>query len=217
MAFAESRLRDDDNTVTRTPDLVRWGAVVAAAIIGLAFFALLNTLWFAVAYSAGGGWVGGNLGWFVGATAAAALLVTGCVAGVLAGVRGTLAGLVNGIATWALLFVLSITAVIPGAVSITRMISEGARQGAAVAGGAPATVVLTTESALWTGFWSLLVGLVLAGAGGIIGGRIRRPVVSATQSARPDAAGSREPDTRRASADDEPGADALETVRGPRR
>jgi hypothetical protein len=33
MAFAESRLRDDDNTVTRTLDLVRWGAVVAAAII----------------------------------------------------------------------------------------------------------------------------------------------------------------------------------------
>lgn len=98
MAFAESRLRDDDNTVTRTPDLVRWGAVVAAAIIGLGFFAL-HTLWFAVAYSAGGGWVGGNLGWFVGATAAAALLVAGCVAGVLAGVRGTLAGLVNGIAT----------------------------------------------------------------------------------------------------------------------
>jgi hypothetical protein len=114
-----------------------------------------------------------------------------------------------------LLFVLSITAVVPGAVSVTRMIGEGVRQGAGVAGGAPATVVFTTESALWTGFWSLLVGLVLAAGGGIIGGRIRRPVVSATQSPRPEAHGSEKPDIRRAGADDEPGVDALGTVRGP--
>jgi hypothetical protein len=36
MAFAESRLRHDDTTVTRTPDLVRWGPVFAGVIIGWA-------------------------------------------------------------------------------------------------------------------------------------------------------------------------------------
>jgi len=37
MAFVESRLRHDDTTVTRTPDLVRWGPVFAGVIIGLGF------------------------------------------------------------------------------------------------------------------------------------------------------------------------------------
>jgi hypothetical protein len=171
MAFAESRLRYDDKTITRSPDLVRWGPVIAGVIIGLGFFALLNSLWFAIAYTAGGGWVGSNLAWFVGITAAASLLIAGWVAGALAGVRGILAGLVNGVTAWALLFVLSLT-VISGVVNVmgTRVQQEGSFDAGAG---------LTAESALWTGFWSLLVGLALAAAGGILGGRMRRPVVTA--------------------------------------
>jgi hypothetical protein len=175
MAFAESRLRNDDNTLTRTPDLVRWGPVIAGVIIGLGFFALLNTLWLAIAYSAGTGWVSDNLAWFVGITAAASLLLAGLVAGMMAGVRGALAGLVNGISAWALLLVLSVTALLPGAVNLTTMLSGGAQQG-----GAP----FTPQAVLWTGFWSMLVGLVLAAVGGLLGGRMRRPVVTADQRIR---------------------------------
>jgi hypothetical protein len=37
---------------------------------------------------------------------------------------------------------------------------------------------------LWTTFWSLLVGLVLAMIGGILGGRLRRPIILAGQHVR---------------------------------
>jgi hypothetical protein len=169
MAFAESRLRHDDTTVTRTPDLVRWGPVFAGVIIGLGFFALLTSLWFAFAFSAGPGWVSGNMGWFVGVTAAVSLLIAGWVAGALAGVRGVLAGLVNGIAAWGMLFILSVTAVLPGAASLA---------GVGMPQDAPAGP-LTPAFGMWTAFWSLLVGLVLAAVGGILGGRMRRPVLVA--------------------------------------
>jgi hypothetical protein len=172
MAFAESRLRHDENTLTRTPDLVRWGPVIAGVIIGSGFCALLNTLWFAIAYSTGDrlgdGW-GDALAWLVGITTAAALFISGWIAGALAGVRGVLAGLVNGITAWALLLVLWITAVLAGAANLGAGLQPGADD---VGGGG-----FTIASAMWTGFWSVLVGLVLAAAGGIVGGRMRRPVV----------------------------------------
>ena len=68
MAFIEGRLRNDDTTIVRAPDLIRWGAVIAGGIVGLGLFALLNTLWLAIASGSGDGWVSGNLAWFVGAT-----------------------------------------------------------------------------------------------------------------------------------------------------
>jgi hypothetical protein len=161
-------LRHDDNTLTRTPDLVRWGPVAAGVIIGLAFCALLSSLWFALADSVG--WVSGTLAWFVGVTAAVSLLIAGWVAGALAGVRGMLAGLVNGITAWGLLFILAVTVVLPGA----ALRGAGQPQGADVLG--PAGSGFTAASAMWTSFWALLVGLALAAAGGILGGRMHRPV-----------------------------------------
>jgi predicted DNA-binding protein with PD1-like motif len=172
MAFAESRVRHDDNVLTRTPDLVRWGPVIAGVIIGAGFCVLLNTLWFAIAYSIGDG-VGGALAWLVGVTVAVALFVSGWVAGALAGVRGMLAGLVNGVAAWALLLVLWAVAVLSGTANMWAGPPPGAGDAAATAGFA-----FTVQAALWTGFWSLLVGLVLAAVGGVVGGRMRRPTVA---------------------------------------
>jgi len=182
MVFRESRLRHDDSTITRAPDLVRWGPVIAAVIIGLGFFALLNALWFAIAHGSGSGWFSGSLAWVVGGTAATSLLVADVLAGALAGVRGPLAGLVNGVAAWALLFILSVTALVPGAASVTSMLGSELQQGAPPAAGGG----ITMASALWTTFWSLLVGLVLAALGGILGGRIRRPVVLPEQRSSDD-------------------------------
>lgn len=179
MAFAASHVRYDDSTVTRAPDLVRWGPVIAGVVIGLGFFALLNSLWLALAFSIGDGWLGGNLAWLVGATAAAALLLAGLVAGALAGVRGMLAGLANGVTAWSLVFLLSLTAIIPGVLNLTSLLGTGLQQGSTTIGGAagPAGGGFTVETALWTSFWSLLAGLVLAALGGILGGRMRRPVM----------------------------------------
>lgn len=86
-----------------------------------------------------------------------------------------LAGLVNGITTWALLFLLWITAVIFG----TANLMGAAQQGANGTAGGGFTL------ATWTGFWSLLVGLVLTAVGGILGGRMRPDPSSWPSKARP--------------------------------
>ena len=173
----------------RTVDLVRWGPVIAASVIGLAVYALFNALWLALAYSTGNGWVSDNLGWFIGATAAGSLLLAGFIAGLLAGARGAVAGLVNGLTAWGLLFLLTLTAVVPGALDLTGNLAAGLEGGTQEIGGGlgSAGAGFTVESALWTGFWSLLVGAVLAAVGGILGGAMRRPVKVAGARTRDDA------------------------------
>jgi hypothetical protein len=172
----------------RVTDLVRWGPVWAGVIIAVGFFALLNSLWLALAYSfdGGGGWISGNLGWFIGATAAAALMAAGFLAGLLSGPRGAAAGVVNGLTAWGLLLVLSLTAVIPGAVNLTTQLGAGLQEGQTTIAESLGTAGggFTVESTLWVSFWSLLAGLVLAAVGGILGGKMRRPVVAAERESR---------------------------------
>lgn len=105
--------------------------------------------------------------------------MAGLIAGAIAGVRGTLAGIVNGATAWGLLFLLSLTTIIPGAVNLTSRLRTSVEEGATAFGGG-----FTVASTLWTSFWSLLVGLVLAVIGGILGGRLRRPVVLADEHFR---------------------------------
>jgi hypothetical protein len=103
------------------------------------------------------------------------LLLAGLIAGAIAGVRGALAGLINGATAWGLLFLLSLTEIIPGGVNLTSKLRAGVEQGATTLGWYPgAGGRFTVASTLWTTFWSLLVGLVLAVIGGIVGGRLRR-------------------------------------------
>lgn len=183
MAFATIRRQRDSNTViARVPDVVRWAAVIAGVVIGLGIFAMLNALWWAIEYSAGDGWVSHNLAWLLGGSAAVSLLLAGLIAGAIAGVRGTLAGLINGATAWGLLFLVSLTAIIPGGLNLTSKLRSGVEQGATTFGGYPgADAQFTVAWTLWTTFWSLLVGLVLAVVGGILGARLRRPMTSADQ------------------------------------
>lgn len=145
----------------RVADLVRWGPVVAGVVVALGVFALLDALWFALATDGENGWVSGNLDWFVGGTAIGALLVAGFLAGLLSGVRGAGAGLGNGVTAWGLLVVLSLLAGIPGTLGLSAALDLG----------------VTGERALWTLFWSLLIGLGCAALGGLAGGLVRRRVV----------------------------------------
>lgn len=183
MALRTGGLRYGTAVAPRVPDMVRWGPVIAAVVIGLGFFALVTTMWLAIAYSAGtDGWVSRNITWFAGATAAASLLLAGVIAGALAGVRGTAAGLANGVTAWALLFILSLTAIIPGALNLIGALGAGIQEGnTSMPGTAGGGAIF--ESALWTGFWALLVGLVLAAVGGVLGGKLRRPVDSPQEPA----------------------------------
>ena len=183
MAFATRGPEQDSNTIiARVPDVVRWAAVIAGVVIGLGIFAMLNALWWAIEYSAGDGWVSRNLAWLLGGSAAVSLLLAGLIAGVIAGARGTLAGLINGATAWGLLFLVSLTAIIPGGINLTSKLRSGVEQGATTFGGYPgAGGEFTVAWTLWTTFWSLLVGLVLAVIGGILGGRLRRPAPLADQ------------------------------------
>jgi hypothetical protein len=160
------------------PNLVRWGAVFAGTVISLGFFALLSSLWLAIAYSDvdAGGWVSGNLAWFLGATAVAALFLAGLLSGYLSGVRGAGSGLLNGLTAWGLLFVASVLTVVPGLTAITTRLGAGIGAGTNTIGGAvgPAGGGVTAESAVWTTFWSLLVGAIVAALGGIAGGAAKR-------------------------------------------
>lgn len=155
------------------PNLVRWGAVFAGTIISLGFFSLLSALWLAIAYgdADAGGWVSGNLEWFLGGTAVAALFLAGLLSGFLSGVRGAGSGLMNGLTAWGLLFVASVLTVVPGLTAITSGLGAGLTGGTNALGQAGG---VTAESAVWTTFWSLLIGAAVAALGGVVGGAMKR-------------------------------------------
>ncbi len=183
-------IAEDVRRPGRITDLVRWGPVVAGVVIALGFFALMNLLWLALPYSVDGGdgtgWISGNLGWFIGVTAAVALMLAGFLAGFFSGPRGAAAGAANGLTAWGLLFVLSLTAIVPGALNLTDQLGAGLQDGQTTVGGPLGTAGggFTVESALWVSFWSLLAGVVLAALGGLLGGKMRRPVLEAKRSSR---------------------------------
>jgi hypothetical protein len=113
-------------------------------------------------------------------------MLAGFLAGFFSGPRGAGAGVTNGLTAWGLLFVLSLTALVPGALNLTDQLGAGLQDGQTPVGGPLGTAggAFTVESALWVSFWSLLAGVVLAAFGGVLGGRMRRPVVEATRSSR---------------------------------
>ena len=161
-----------------SPNLVRWGAVFAGTIISLGFFAVVSTLWLALSYNDndGSGWVSGNLAWFLGGTAVTALFLAGLLSGFLSGVRGAGAGLLNGLTAWGLLFIASVVTVVPGLTAITTNLGAGLSSGTNSIGGGIGTSGggVTAEMAVWTTFWSLLAGAIVAAVGGIAGGAAKR-------------------------------------------
>jgi hypothetical protein len=90
-----------------------------------------------------------------------ALLIAGLMAGWLSGVRGAGAGLFHGLTVWGLILLGTIVIAIPQAfqpfAAFTSPLPE--------LGAGP----------LWATFLSLLIGLVAAAAGGMLGGGLSRP------------------------------------------
>jgi hypothetical protein len=158
-----------------SPNLVRWGAVFAGTVISLALFALVSTLWLALSYGDGNGWIADNLAWLRAGTAIGALLLAGLLSGYLSGVRGAGAGLLNGMTAWGLLFVASALTVVPGIAALTMgPPATGTGQGGGPAEIAQTAATLTPEDAAWGAFWALLIGVVVAAGGGVRGGAAKR-------------------------------------------
>ena len=143
------------------PTLVRWAAVVAGAVIGLAVMVLLSSFWVALAQGSGIDAVDRNLHWYGFGTAVVALLLAGLVAGWLSGVRGAGAGLFHGLTVWGLILVGTIVITIPQAFQLFQAFTSPVPE----LGAGP----------LWATFLSLLIGLVAAAVGGTLGGGLPRP------------------------------------------
>mgnify|MGYP007075790965 CR=1 FL=1 len=93
--------------------LVRWGPVVAGAVVGFAVMILLSTFWVALAEGAGAGAIGDNLHWYGLISAIVALFVAGFLAGWLSGVRGPGTGLLHGVTVWSLILVATLAFAVP--------------------------------------------------------------------------------------------------------
>jgi hypothetical protein len=169
----------------RHTDLVRSGPVLSGVVVGMGLFALVDVLWLALAHDADSRWAGDALRWLSSGTAAVALLLTGFTAGLFAGVRGMGAGLAHGLTAWGLLLLLSVTAVVPGALDLTVMLAAGFEEDVTTTAGVLRAAVdgATSDSALWASFWTLVVGLMLAASGGVLGGALRRPTAAPAEQA----------------------------------
>ena len=152
-----------------SPQRVRWGAVFAGVVLGLALLALLTTLWFALAYNSGVDSIRDNLEWFVGGTAVAALFVGGLLAGWLSGVRGPGSGFFNGITMWGLILIVAVAVGLP---AIFNVLNLGRVTSITDEGGLLGTGV---DETLWASFWTILGGFLASGLGGLIGGSVTMP------------------------------------------
>lgn len=152
-----------------SPQRVRWGAVFAGVVLGLALLALLTTLWFALAFNSNMETVRANLEWYVGITAIVCLFIGGVLAGWLSGVRGAGAGMFNGITMWGLILIVALAVGIPAIFNVFNLgrvtsITDGTGlTDSGVAG------------ALWASFWTILGGFIASGLGGLIGGAVTMP------------------------------------------
>jgi len=157
------------------PQRIRWGAIFAGAVIGLALLVVLTTLWFAMAYGSEMASVRDNLRWFVGGSAIASLLIGGIIAGYGSGVRGTGSGILHGITIWGMLLIVIVAVGIP---SVNTIFNLGRVATQVTDQSAQGVVATGSDSALWATFWSIVGGFVAAAIGGAIGGglaRARRP------------------------------------------
>jgi hypothetical protein len=152
-----------------SPQRIRWGAVFAGVVLGMALLALLTTLWFALAFNSNVDTIRLNLEWYVGVTAVVALFIGGLVAGWLSGVRGAGAGLFNGITMWGLILIVALAIGIPAVFNVFNL-----GRVTAIADG---TTLSSSgvNTALWASFWTILGGFIASGLGGLIGGAITMP------------------------------------------
>ena len=165
---ASTATMENDEGAGRT--LIRWSAVFAGTLLGLATLALLTSLWLALARASNVDIIQRNLEWFIGASAVVCLFVAGLLAGYLSGVRGVGTGFLHGATIWGLLLLVTLSVGIPAILnvfSVGQLTQDVQTTTTTVTG-------QTVYNALWGTFWTILGGFVAAGIGGAIGGAMTR-------------------------------------------
>jgi hypothetical protein len=168
MRYASTTTREDGDNAGRT--LIRWSAVFAGTLLGLATLALLSSLWLALARASNVAVVQDNIEWFIGGSAVFCLFLAGLLAGYLSGVRGGGTGFLHGATIWGLLLFATLSLGIPAILNLFN-VNE-------IATGVESAATTPTDpavyGALWGTFWTILGGFVAAGLGGAIGGAMTR-------------------------------------------
>jgi hypothetical protein len=165
---ASTATMQNDEGAGRT--LIRWSAVFAGTLLGLATLALLTSLWLALARASNFDMIQRNLEWFIGVSAVVCLFLAGLLAGYLSGVRGAGTGFLHGATIWGLLLLVTLSVGIPAILnvfSVGQLTQDVQTTTTTVTG-------QTVYNALWGTFWTILGGFVAAGIGGAIGGALTR-------------------------------------------
>jgi hypothetical protein len=160
---SSTTIRREPLIADRPASLLRWGSVFGGAVVGAAFFALLTSLWLALANASDVRVFADYLSWWIGGSAIAAMFVGGMLAGWLTTVRGMVAGLFHGLTVWGLMLVVLVSVSLP---ALSAFDFTPAR----AAGSAATAPAALTHTTLWTFFWATLIGLGAAAVGGILGG-----------------------------------------------
>jgi hypothetical protein len=163
-----------------SPQRIRWGAVFAGVVLGMALLALVSTLWFALAFNSNIDTIRVNLEWYVGISAVVALFIGGLLAGWLSGVRGAGSGFFNGITMWGLILIVALAIGIPAVFNVFNLGRVTAiAEGTTVTGSG-------VNTALWASFWTILGGFLASGLGGLIGGAFTMPANAQLTTMRDD-------------------------------
>jgi hypothetical protein len=147
--------------------LIRWGAVIAGAVWGLALMAVLTTLWLALAFPSDAEFIRDNLEWFIAGSGAFSLFVAGLVAGLTTEERGAGTGWVHGMTAWGALLIASLVFGLPATFGLFNVGQIRTVDGADLLDPA-------VSDALWISFLTLAVGAAAAALGGLIGGAMPR-------------------------------------------
>ena len=168
MRYASTVTQEDGDNAGRT--LIRWSAVFAGTLLGLATLALLTSLWLALARASNVTMVQDNIEWFIGGSAVFCLFLAGLLAGYLSGVRGGGTGFLHGATIWGLLLFATLSLGIPTVLNVFNVNQ--------IATNVQSATTTPTDPAvygvLWGTFWTILGGFVAAGLGGAIGGAMTR-------------------------------------------
>ena len=135
---------------------IRWGAVFAGTILGVALMTLFTMLWLALAYGSNQASITEHLNWWLAGTAIGAMFLGGLLAGWLAGRRGVAVGLFHGMTVWGLLLIVGVAVGVPAVFHVTTTETG--------------FIAHMRATALWTEFWAMLIGLGAASIGGVFGG-----------------------------------------------
>jgi putative membrane protein (TIGR04086 family) len=165
-------MQSNPRSLPRGRTLIHWGSISAGAVWALAVTVLLSALWLALGYASEVNAVRDNIEWFLAASAMTGLFVGGFLAGWLPGVRGWGPGVINGMTVWGIILTISLLIGIPSVLGGAAALLDNVGGVSRVTGSGGQSLASGNgvDPGLWAGFFTAMVGFVLAAIGGALGG-----------------------------------------------